>query len=118
MFQYSDFDRDISYWDVSSVGDMERMFYYSSFNQSIGVWDVSSVTTMTSMFAYATDFDQPLDNWDVGKVETMRDMFYGPYDGRPRNSFNQCLSTWAAKVPDNVITATMFYYASCPGSSS
>ena len=49
----TDFNQDISSWDVSNVIDMEGMFYYAeSFNQDISDWDVSSVGYMYAMFDY------------------------------------------------------------------
>ena len=43
MFTYSQFNQDISKWDVSNVEDMEYMFRNSQFNQDISNWDVSNV---------------------------------------------------------------------------
>ena len=56
----SDFNEDISGWDVSSVTNMSSMFYCSAFNQSLNSWDVSSVTNMDSMFSHAFSFNKPL----------------------------------------------------------
>ena len=48
MFYESEFNGDISNWDVSSVTYMSRMFDESKFNGDISNWDVSSVTDMRS----------------------------------------------------------------------
>ena len=94
LFTSSDFNDDISSWDVSNVTDMRAMFYGTasffqptmSFNQPIGVWDVSKVTNMADMF-WGSSFNQPIGNWNVGNVTTMRGMF--------QNSvFNQALENW------------------------
>ena len=50
MFQFSEFNGDISKWDVSNVTDMKYMFFSSEFNGNISKWDVSNVTDMNSMF--------------------------------------------------------------------
>ena len=51
FYQNSDFNQDISSWDVSSVTDMNYMFYQAeSFNQDISYWDVSNVTNMGKVF--------------------------------------------------------------------
>jgi surface protein len=34
-FNDSDFNKDISQWDVSNVTDMQNMFAYSSFNKPL-----------------------------------------------------------------------------------
>ena len=46
----SQFNGDISNWDVSSVTDMSDMFSESQFNGDISNWDVSNVTNMIGMF--------------------------------------------------------------------
>ena len=44
---YSEFNENISNWDVSNVISMRKMFHgASSFNQNISSWDVSNVTDM------------------------------------------------------------------------
>ena len=53
LFEYSDFNGDISKWDVSNVTNMEDMFFRSEFNGDILNWDVSNVTNMASMFFFA-----------------------------------------------------------------
>mgnify|MGYP002516597932 CR=1 FL=1 len=51
FFILSQFNGDISMWDVSSVTDMSWMFNHSSFNGNISNWDVSNVTSMRGMFS-------------------------------------------------------------------
>lgn len=65
----TNFDDDISGWDVSNVTDMSNMFQSSNFNQDIGNWDVSSVTDMESMFQFAAFFNQDLSTWCVDQIE-------------------------------------------------
>ena len=50
MFYESQFNGDISNWDVSNVTDMTWMFRDSQFNGDISKWDVSNVTQMFEMF--------------------------------------------------------------------
>ncbi len=69
------FNQDISYWDVSSVTNMYFMFYQTEqFQQDIGKWDVSSVTDMTAMFQFS-NFNQDIGDWDVSSVSSMENMF-------------------------------------------
>jgi hypothetical protein len=75
MFEHSQFDGDLSKWDVSSVMNMSFMFYNSQFNNpSLLTWDVSSVMNMSFMF-YNSTATGDLSQWDVSNVETMRYMF-------------------------------------------
>lgn len=84
-----DFNADLSYWDVSNVKDMSRMFYNArSFNSDISGWDVSSVTNMSEMFADAFSFNQNLNSWDVSSVTNIWRMFYRA------SAFNGDISSW------------------------
>jgi len=42
MFENSEFNQDISEWDVSAVTDMSSMFKDSKFNHDISAWDIST----------------------------------------------------------------------------
>jgi len=85
----SNFDQDISSWDVSQVVNMEKMFNNAhTFNQDISNWDVSSVTNMYAMFFNAQIFNQDLSSWNVGAVTNMGAMF------NSATLFNQDISSW------------------------
>ena len=78
LFEYSDFNGDISRWNVSKVKNMKGMFYDSKFNSDISNWDVSNVTNMSGMFA-SSKFNSDISNWDVynvSNVKNMRGVFY------------------------------------------
>ena len=89
LFEYTDFNGNISNWDVSSVTDMRYMFCgCKSFNQDISNWDVSNVNNMNYMFHNCESFNQDISSWDVSSVTDMRYMFSGC------KSFNQDISAW------------------------
>jgi surface protein len=93
MFQdATNFNSDISNWDVSNVTDMWGMFWgASSFNQPLNNWDVSNNQRFWRMFSGASSFNQPLDSWDVSSVdpsEGFNEMFSGA------SSFNQSITGW------------------------
>jgi len=89
MFTITDFNQDISHWDMSNVQNLNYMFAYASmFNQDIGSWDVSNATSMSDMFIGATSFNQDIGGWDVSNVTDMRGMF------KEATSFNQDISSW------------------------
>ena len=106
----SDFNQDISSWDVSNVTNMGFMFAEATvFNQDISSWDVSSVTVMGFMFAEAETFNQPIGNWDVSSVTFMTLMF------ADTDAFNQDISNWdVSNVTD---MAYMFLNNSPTGST-
>ena len=84
----SDFNQNISSWDVSNVTTMEYMFTNTTaFIQDLSSWDVSSVTTMKAMFRLS-NYNQPIGNWDVSNVTNMELMFYST------EAFNQLLNGW------------------------
>ena len=85
----SEFDGDISEWNVSNVTDMKFMVdncKYTGKNGDISDWDVSNVTLMTGMF-YNSKYNGDISNWDVPNVKDMILMFYN-------SSFNGDISNW------------------------
>jgi uncharacterized protein (TIGR02145 family) len=51
----TNFNGDLSFWDVSSVGNMYGMFINAtSFNSDLSSWDVSSVSDFDGMFDYTS----------------------------------------------------------------
>ena len=92
----SNFNEDISLWNVAGVMDMSHMFKGArSFDQPIGNWQTSLVTTMAHMFDGAAAFNHEIASWDVSNVETMSHMFHGAV------AFNQPLEAWdTSRVAD------------------
>lgn len=120
----SNFNQDISDWDVSKVTDMRSMFNYAasfnnggrpldwndtssltttrmmfrdaySFNQRLGSLDMSNVEIMDEMFYNATRFNQNISGWDVSGATSMRSMFSGA------SRFNQDLRRWDVDKVNN-----------------
>ena len=103
----SDFDGDISGWDVSNVYDMCLMFKYTSFNGDISKWDVSNVKYMDSMFQ-DSDFDGDISEWNVKSVENLEEMFlHSKFSGK-----NGSLENWGEKWKNKPYMNDMFY--DCP----
>lgn len=85
----TDFNSNISHWDVSNVVDMRYAFANAlAFNGDISSWNVANVTNMQYMFWLTTSFNQPLNTWDVSNVVYMDQMF------RDTGAFNQPLNNW------------------------
>lgn len=62
-------------WNTSTITNMWNVFNgATNFNQDISNWDVSNVTKMGSTFRN-TSFNQDLSNWDISNVTTMQTMF-------------------------------------------
>ena len=78
LFEGTNFNGDISEWDVSNVTSMYAMFWEcKSFNQDISGWDVSNVTNMAFMFNECKSFNQDISDWDVSKVKNVYNIFIG-----------------------------------------
>ena len=96
----SNFNQDISSWDVSNVTRMGEMFSgATSFNQDLSNWDVSNVTDMRSMFLGATAFNGDISAWDVSQVTDMSYIFFNAL------SFNQDIGGWDVS---NVVDSSSF----------
>ena len=102
LFSYSNFNGDISKWNVSNVTDMSSMFEGCTvFNQDISKWDVSRVTDMSFMFDSCKEFNKDISNWDVSNVTDMSYMFYDC------ENFNGNISKWDVSNVANM--DNMFY---------
>ncbi len=87
LFEKTSFNRDIGGWDTGSVANMSSMFNGTPFNHDIGSWDTSNVTTMVYMFTNTNQFDQDISRWNTSNVANMAYMF------RNTARFNQDIST-------------------------
>ena len=76
LFEGTDFNGNISKWDVSNVINMRYIFSgCKSFNQDISNWNVSNVTNMSYMFYGCSNFNQDISGWNISKVKDSSDMF-------------------------------------------
>ena len=97
FFNNHEFDQNLSYWDVSNVDDMHFMFYGAKkFNSPLNTWNTSKLTRTSAMFLHCINFDQPLDNWDVSNVTNFSAMFQG-------SNFNQDISNWNMSNAVNIV---------------
>jgi hypothetical protein len=86
LFQGSEFDGDISGWDVSNVEYMAQMFLESKFtgkNGDISKWDVRNVKNFGQMFD-SSDIAIDLSNWEIRKGASMEFMFDNTSVKRPK----------------------------------
>ena len=58
---------DLNNIDTFKIIDMQSLFCGSNFNGNISEWDVSNVKDMSYMFGYSK-FNQDISNWNVSKV--------------------------------------------------
>ena len=74
LFYNSEFNGDISKWNMGKVKNIFFMFANSIFNGDISGWDVSSVEDMSAMFQNSK-FNGDISDWDVSSVKDMRVIF-------------------------------------------
>lgn len=101
MFQSSGFNGNVSTWDLSEAENLFNMFYSTSFNQDISSWNVSNVENMNAVFKNNYSFNQDISGWDVSNVSTMSQMF------KNNSSFNQDLSTWDVSNVESMVEMFM-----------
>jgi surface protein len=93
FFGASNANPKIELWDVSSGTSFRDMFWFTQFNRDISNWNISSATglALSGMFAF-TPFNQPIQNWTLPPAvtslgENNQGMFY-------QSSFNQPIGVW------------------------
>ena len=103
----TNFNQDVSNWDVSRVVTMEELFYYAeSFNNGCDEdvhtcpldWGdgTRNVRSMEAMFDEAHDFDQDINSWNVSRVQTFDDMFNSAlaFNNGCADEDTSCAMTW------------------------
>ena len=84
MFDYSghislitDYDLDLSGWDVRKVENMSNMFYYANYFRSINLsnWDIKNLINATSMFESCKDINSlNLSGWNTSNIQSCSKM--------------------------------------------
>lgn len=103
LFIFSEFNGDISLWNVSNVTDMTRMFYEcKNFNCDLSDWDVRKVKDMVYMFVNCKNFEgNGLKNWKTNNLINATGTFKGCM------KFNEDISGWDMSEVNSV--TEMFY---------
>ena len=69
MFQNTEFDDNIAFWDLRNVIDLSKLFFNAEkFSQPIGFWDVSNVETAFGMFEGAKRFNEDISTWNWASI--------------------------------------------------
>lgn len=76
----------------------------TNFNQDISDWDVSKVTNVGNLFAFNQSFNQNLNSWNLTSLSSTNNMFYGAF---AYNNGGVTLD-WSGKTPNLNIMSGMF----------
>ncbi|MCT4613401.1 MAG: cadherin domain-containing protein [Marinifilaceae bacterium] len=91
----TNFNSNISKWNVSGIKDFSRMFANTNiFDQNINNWTMSAATDLSYMFLNSKNFNGLISDWDVSNVENIEGIFQGS------ERFNKDINSW------NLIKAT------------
>ena len=95
-------------WDTRHVTDLSHLFKNSNFNEDITSWNVSSVTNMESIFENNSDFNHVLDAWNVASCTNFNNMFYlnDSFDDSHRLNYPNKFKLW--NISDNATLNNMF----------
>lgn len=66
---------DLNFIDTSLITNMNRLFKGTNFNGDISNWNVSNVRDMCGMFESVSKFNGNISKWNVSKVKDMSFMF-------------------------------------------
>lgn len=89
IFYVTDFQGDVSEWDVSGVTNFSGMFGgCKRFNCDLSGWDVHSGITFNSMFSGCERFNSDIGNWEMGSATSINSMFLNCY------AFDKDLTKW------------------------
>ena len=107
MFSNCPFNGDVSKWDVANAENFSNMFSNSNFNGDVSNWEVRNASNMVRMFLNS-DFAGDVSRWDVRNVYNVVGMFLGaPFDGD--------LSQWALHPESAAVARLMEFVAHAPG---
>lgn len=70
-------DTDLNHIDTSKVTSMQFTFYRTDFNGDVSKWNVENVTDFTFMFAANEKFDGYLGDWNMHSAILLDSMFNG-----------------------------------------
>lgn len=103
MFRDCPFNGDVSKWDVANAENFSNMFSNSNFNGDVSNWEVRNASNMVRMFLNS-DFAGDVSRWDVRNVYNVVGMFLGaPFDGD--------LSQWALHPDSAAVTRLLDFVA-------
>lgn len=103
MFRDCPFNGDVSKWDVANAENFSNMFSNSNFNGDVSNWEVRNASNMVRMFLNS-DFAGDVSRWDVRNVYNVVAMFLGaPFDGD--------LSEWTLHPESSAATRLLDFVA-------
>jgi hypothetical protein len=91
MFASSDFNGDLSKWNVGNVRYMGCMFFNSAFNHPIKRWNTENVEIMDCMFS-GSPFNQDIEAWNIESLNSLIKIVGTEY--------KKSLYEWTIKRPD------------------
>lgn len=100
----TNFNGDISHWDVSNIRSMASMFEdATSFNQDLAAWETGNVEDFTETFFEADHFEgDGLSEWDISSASEMDDML--SRSNVTEENYDLLLTNWSQQAVQPGIT--------------
>jgi len=96
----TDFNGNVSDWNVSKITNMQEVFIYcSTFNRDILNWNTLKVTSMSFMFYNSFNFNGNISGFNISSLTNASNMLNGTsFD---TTNYDLLLISWAAQTHNN-----------------
>jgi hypothetical protein len=92
----------VTNWQINngSINNLEFLFFGTQFNQDISGWDVSNINTFRQMFGNNSQFNQNLGDWQLSNNLTNTSLMFSG-SGMSTENYTDTIVGWANSIFEN-----------------